>query len=513
MKWSWHRAFHKLRGDRTLRVVSAVLFSLGVITLFQHLPGWSRWPARLLCLGALGWLVHCFIQTVRAASFSGKKLVFSLILGALFYVTLSLLCQVFIKFMSTRDERIATHVITSLAEEHRTGIKLMLEGASYELYDRDVGWVPRPGHGSKGELISRQGLRSLREYAIPAPDPSQRILCLGDSFTYGDCVGDTETYPYHAEQLCPGTEWINLGITGACLTQALLHYRKTGRKFGGKHVVIGFMTDDAKRSVNCFRPFVTMWNPFTKPFAKYSDGVFSIEPNPYQDINDYRKLLANEGPEIARLLKLDYLTWSHQVAARNPILHTAEYAYEIMNLDRSFDALLGRMPKKVTKKKTAADPYAKARDPYGRILWDPAQQRWKRSEEHVDPYGRAIWRPDSLGFIALTRLFDLFYKEVIADGRVPLIVIIPGPLDVENHTKHLPKLYEALIDHFEVRHYRYFDFLDPLVAAHQDDLSPEALFVIRHYNSGLNKELAAEIIKALHLPAPPHGPVHAKAIK
>jgi hypothetical protein len=146
------------------------------------------------------------------------------------------------------------------------------------MFDRDIGWVPRPGHREGGTQISLQGLRSLREYVIPPPDPDNRVLCLGDSFTYGHSVSDTETYPCHAEHLRPGTEWINLGISGACLTQCLLQYRKNGRKFGGRHVVIGFMTDDAKRTVNCFRSFLTHWNPFTKPFAKYSNGTFSIEP-------------------------------------------------------------------------------------------------------------------------------------------------------------------------------------------------------------------------------------------
>ena len=491
----------RILSDKTVRVVSALLFCSGLLLFFQYVPPALRWPFRLVGLCIALWLILVTLKAVREVRLDAKKIIFSLILGALLYAALSLVCHVFIKLMSARDERISMRVVSALDEEQRKGIRVMLDGTSYEMYDRDIGWVPRPGRGSDGATVSKQGLRSLREYAIPPPDPEKRILCLGDSFTYGAVVKDTETYPYYAEQLRPGTEWVNLGISGACLTQCLLHYRMNGKKFGGKHVVIGFMTDDAKRTVNCFRPFLTPFNPFTKPFAKYSNGVFSIEPNPYQDISDFKRLLANEGPEIERLLKLDYLSWSNQASTRNPILRTTEYVVEAMHLDRNFTVMLGRAPPKSSPKvEPSDDPHSQSIDPYGRSTWDPKTKRWTKKPVSGDPYGRAIWDPDSLGFIALTHVFDLLYNEIIADGRVPLIVIIPGPLDVENYTKQLPRLYESLTDHLKAKKYRYIDFLDPLVASHKGNLSTEALYFVRHFRAPINKELATEIIKALPVP-------------
>ena len=452
--------------------MAAVLLCLAVVVFFQHVPQALRWPVRLLWVSAAGWLIYMVFQTLRTVRVTGKNLVFSLIVGSLFYAGLSLVCHVFIALMSKRDDRITTRDITSLTEDRKVEIKAMLNGSSYEMYDRDIGWVPRPGFKSDTIQISRQGLRSLREYPETPPDAEKRILCMGDSFTFGYAVSDHETYPYHAEQLRPDTEWINLGISGTCLTQSLLYYRKAGKKFGGKHVVIGFMTDDAKRTVNCFRPFVNPGNPFTKPFAKYSNGAFSIEPNPYQDMADYTRLLGNERREIDRLREIDYLTWSNQAATSNPILRTAQYCYETMHLDRNIDSILGR-------------PYQK-----------PSVKR-KRA---VDPYGPAIWNSGSPGFTALMRVFDLYYNEIIADGRVPLIVIIPGPLDVEEYNKQLPRQYASLVDHLKLKGYRFLDFLDPLVTTHKDDLSYHTLFVEAHYQGALNKVLAEEIIKALNLP-------------
>ena len=482
-------------------MVVTVLLCLAGVLFFQRVPSFLRWPVRVVLIAALIWLFFLGVQALRSWKFSGRNLLFTLILGAFFYAALHLICHVFIRLMSSRDDRLAIRTITELGDIHKTGIQAMLDGTSYEMYDREIGWVPRPGSNSEGATISRQGLRALREYAIPAPDPAKRILCVGDSFTFGNIVGDTETYPYFAEQLRPHSEWVNLGISGACLTQFLMQYRKNGKKFGGKYVVVGFMTDDAKRTVNCFRPFLTPYNPFTKPFARYSDGKFSIEPNPYQDIADYRKLLANEGQEIQRLLRMDYLTWSHQAAARNPVLRTVGYVIEAMHLDRNIDMLLDRQPPV-----PAAGPgpgrksHDAPADPYGRMTWIASEKRWTKKVTGMDPYGQAIWNPESPGFIALTRVFDLLYEEIIADGRIPLIVVIPGPLDVENHIKQLPRVYSPLIGHLKAKGYHYFDFLDNLIRAHKEGLSDEALYVVRHFKGPINKELAAAIIEELHLP-------------
>ena len=43
---------------------------------------------------------------------------------------------------------------------------------------------------------------------------------------------------------------------------------------------------------------------------------------------------------------------------------------------------------------------------------------------------------------------------------------------------------------------RNFGSLDPLVKANQNDLSEEALFLMREFPSVINKELATEVIRA-----------------
>lgn len=454
-------------------MLAAAAFDLILFLAFPHLPKALLWPARMAFFAAAALLVWTLLRTAGRPRFRGKTVLFSGILLALLYLALHGLCLLFVHLMSHRDERFTNREIHSLDKARRSAVEALLSGAGLEQYDRDIGWVPRPGYRSDRYTISRQGIRALREYPATPPDPDRRILCLGDSYTFGFSVGDTECYPWHGEQLLPDTEWINLGISGGCLTQAYLHYRKTGKRFGGKYVIIGFMTNDAIRTVNCFRPFVAPGDPFTKPFAKYADGRFTIEPNPFQDISDYHKLLEGHRRTFERLRKLDYLTWSNQRDTTHPIARTGQYVSERLRLE-----IRGRMLLNLPVSRGKASPSTGP----------------KRA---VNPYGNAIWRPESPGFQALTNLFDRFHEEVVSDGRIPLIVVIPGPNDVDDDSKGKARPYQTLLDHFQAREYRHFDFLEALKASRAGRLEIDEIFVDFHYRGHVNRELAQEIIRAL----------------
>ena len=67
--------------------------------------------------------------------------------------------------------------------------------------DEDIGYVLTPGFTGEfrapefrvGVTIGQSGLRGVD--AEPPAEHSRRILCLGDSFTWGWGVEDTDTYP------------------------------------------------------------------------------------------------------------------------------------------------------------------------------------------------------------------------------------------------------------------------------------------------------------------------------
>lgn len=457
----------------TARVVSAVLFILAAVLFFQHVPSVLRWPARVLLLLAAAWLLVVLVQALRHARLTRRTALFTLVLGAFLYGGIHLSCMVFVRLMGVKDDRLHAARPTQLTKAARAGIVATLDGQSPVQYDREIGWVHRPGYSWDGHTVSPQGLRGTRLYSETPAIPDKRLLCLGDSFTFGYEVGDDETYPAHGERLAPGTEWINLGICGSGLTQSLLQYRKNGRRFGGKHVIIGFMTNNQKRTVNAFRPIVDptgSMTPLAKPFARITNGELSIEPNPFQDVADYERLLADESGVLHSLLQQDYSTWSGQSQSAHPVVRTIRYIFDSRGVGRNVALLLNR---DISKKRALS--------------------------ARADPYGMSIWHPDSLAFQANAAVIELLCQEIVSDGRIPLVVILPGIKDLEDRAAKRAADHSAKLAFLKSAGLRHFDFMDTLERLHPGELRKEKFFVRTHLNSYANELLAREIIDVLAL--------------
>ncbi len=85
--------------------------------------------------------------------------------------------------------------------------------------DPDVFWSPVPGF--RGEFqgkpvtINSMGLRG-GEVALPKPPGRKRVVCFGDSITFGYGVGDDESYPYQLGHALADhqVDVVNAGVTG-----------------------------------------------------------------------------------------------------------------------------------------------------------------------------------------------------------------------------------------------------------------------------------------------------------
>src|SRR5262245_47270071 len=82
-----------------------------------------------------------------------------------------------------------------------------------------------------------------------------RIVVLGDSFTFGEEVSDTETYPHLLQELLPTVEVINLGVHGYGHDQMLVLFREEGSKYEPSLVVLGFVASDMERNLMGFRDY------------------------------------------------------------------------------------------------------------------------------------------------------------------------------------------------------------------------------------------------------------------
>jgi len=132
---------------------------------------------------------------------------------------------------------------------------------AFDDYHPTRGWALRPdlrdvpAFGAKTLSTNSRGLRGPREYGLDKPAGVARIVVLGDSFTFGEDVGDEEAWPRRLEALLPGTEVLNLGVHGYGHDQMLLYLKEEGLKYHPDVVVVGFLPDDMERNVVAFRDY------------------------------------------------------------------------------------------------------------------------------------------------------------------------------------------------------------------------------------------------------------------
>ncbi len=136
---------------------------------------------------------------------------------------------------------------------------------SFDVHHPVRGWALAPNvrelevfDGKRLNTNSR-GLRGVRE-VTPAKSPGTlRIAIFGDSFTFGEEVGDDETFAHQLELLLPGVEVLNFGVHGYGHDQELLYLREALPIFRPDVVLIGHVNDDSMRNMLAFRSFAKPW--------------------------------------------------------------------------------------------------------------------------------------------------------------------------------------------------------------------------------------------------------------
>jgi len=120
-------------------------------------------------------------------------------------------------------------------------------------YDELLGWanVPRvtlPSmYGTSTSVsITDRGFRGKVDFVNPVPDGVMRIVCSGDSFTFGYGVGDEDTWCARIGRV-PGFESVNMGQGGYGVDQMYLWYARDGT-FDHHIVLFAFIGDDFERA-------------------------------------------------------------------------------------------------------------------------------------------------------------------------------------------------------------------------------------------------------------------------
>jgi hypothetical protein len=340
---------------------------------------------------------------------------------------------------------------STLAPEARTNLDAFLargKGAQVRM-DAVLGWVPQPG-----SEINAAGMRDDRDYD-PQPAPGiLRISAFGDSFTYGADVKLGENWAKRISAMKPPIEVLNYGVGAYGLDQAYLRYLQVGADYHPQVVFIGYMTENLARDVNVFRGFYTSFYRnaiFSKPRFRVENGALVLVPNPLATLDDYRRLRDNEEEVLSQLGRNDY----HYVGQ-----------YRAGPLDFSPSVRFGKMV--------------------------AARIRTARQIPIFTADGRYEQRSEA--YEVTVRIFDAFYRTVLDDGALPIIVVLPDLNDQQRSREGEPRRYAPLLEYFRSRGYRYIDALGALEPVQQRYTMSEISAVKWGHFSKLGNDIVAQYI-------------------
>jgi hypothetical protein len=147
----------------------------------------------------------------------------------------------------------------------------------YHTYDAELGWVPKQQQVTvwgKTVSILNDGIRSNGggEDSDRTDDP---ILAVGDSYTFGDQVADSETWPAQLDQLS-GKRVVNGGVDGYGVDQIFLRAERLLNRYRFSTVIFSFIPDDIRRSQ------MSLMFATAKPYFDFKGGQLTLENVPVQ---------------------------------------------------------------------------------------------------------------------------------------------------------------------------------------------------------------------------------------
>ena len=141
-------------------------------------------------------------------------------------------------------------------------------------YHPRLGWIPRPGRFGSGWTanVDASGLRSNGRSISTTSRP---ILAVGDSFTFGDEVEDSETWAAHLEEVL-NKRVLNAGVGAYGIDQAVLRAELLLDEYHPDVVILSFISDNINRTEFSYYPYGRGW----KPYFEFANGSLSLRNVP-----------------------------------------------------------------------------------------------------------------------------------------------------------------------------------------------------------------------------------------
>ncbi|MBK8659444.1 MAG: SGNH/GDSL hydrolase family protein [Bacteroidetes bacterium] len=176
--------------------------------------------------------------------------------------------------------------------EQKSKTKAEVTRHSIDRYDSLYGWTTKSNLREFGQHqgwivnSNSKGVRGCIEHAY-GKHSRLRIVTIGDSFTFGECVNDSQTSPAQLNKRLPDAEVINLGVHGYGHDQQLIKLIHEGLKYQPDIIVLGYQQDDVYRNMVSFRdyakPYFVLKNNTLElknvpvPFPEYFTNQFHLK--------------------------------------------------------------------------------------------------------------------------------------------------------------------------------------------------------------------------------------------
>lgn len=344
-----------------------------------------------------------------------------------------------------------TPINSELTENQKLKLQRFLDLKEGEKNPHDpvLGWT-------NSHEANSAGMRDDREYDRKASSGITRLSTFGDSFTYGTDVVIDNTWEKQLVNMETSLQVLNYGVGAYGLDQAYLRYLRVGTEYHPDVVLIGFMSENIERHVNVFRAFYTDRYRdviFSKPRFSVHGGELQLIENPLSTRADYQNFMHNDSEVLAELGKHDY-------------------HYQIGYLNSAFDILASvRLVKML-----------------GRAI--------KRRKDPVFHSGGS-YNPESEAYQVTVKVIDAFYRKVLEDGALPVVLIFPDLNDQWSSRKNRERRYLPLLNDMQINKYRVIDLLGALEPYESQYKVKDLTERSGHYSALGNRIVAQYILKYL----------------
>ena len=330
--------------------------------------------------------------------------------------------------------------------------KKTAENSTYVVFDKNLGWdIIKNGSAMDSFYVSNdQGIR--RKNNIGVRKKKIRISSYGDSFVHCDDVSNENTWQSFIEQREKKFEVLNLGVGGYGTDQAFLKYKLTQKNLDADMVLIGYMTENSNRNVNTYRPFYiknTQDINFSKPRFIYEKNQLRLIPNYFSSLNQM-EVLAKKPKEHFNLLGADDYFFNNSYKSS-----LFDFLPSIRFINISMDKICNSL-----------------------VL----------EKQYSD---------NSEMFIVTKNIIEQFYREVVLNNSLPLIVVFPNKWDVLELMRGNKLRYLGLLNFFEKNNLQYIDLISIF---NNIELTREIIYndlFIPHYSPFVNSLVANEIINKI----------------